>query len=170
MINIMNDKLKMIINIVGFYIGWWGCILGSSDGLPYIGPLLMLLFIIVHVAFFVKDYKELQFIILIGIIGTIVDSGLVLSEYFVYAGAYSDDLAIAPLWITAMWAGFAAPFSINVGILAITYQSPINRFKSTKSTVFRSPNSFSPIFSSQLKQIKKDKKEINICLLKMLFT
>ena len=108
MINIMSDKLKMIINIVGFYIGWWGCILGSSDGLPYIGPLLMLLFIIVHVAFFVKDYKELQFIILIVIIGTIVDSGLVLSEYFVYAGAYSDDLAIAPLWITAMWAGFAA--------------------------------------------------------------
>ena len=41
----MNDKLKMIINIVGFYIGWWGCILGSSDGLPYIGPLLMLLFL-----------------------------------------------------------------------------------------------------------------------------
>ena len=23
----MNDKIKMIINIVGFYIGWWGCIL-----------------------------------------------------------------------------------------------------------------------------------------------
>ena len=84
----MNDKLKMIINIVGFYIGWWGCILGSSDGLPYIGPLLMLLFIIVHVAFFVKDYKELQFLILIVIIGTIVDSGLVLSEYFVYTGDY----------------------------------------------------------------------------------
>ena len=85
----MNDKIKMIINIVGFYIGWWGCILGSSNGLPYIGPLLMLLFIIFHGAFFVKNYKELQFIVVIGIIGTIVDSGLVLSKYFVYAGSYS---------------------------------------------------------------------------------
>ena len=78
----MNDKIKMIINIVGFYIGWWGCILGSSNGLPYIGPLLMLLFIIFHGAFFVKNYRELQFIIVIGIIGTIVDSGLVLSKFF----------------------------------------------------------------------------------------
>ena len=56
----MNDKIKMIINIVGFYIGWWGCILGSSNGLPYIGPLLMLLFIIFHGAFFVKDYKDYE--------------------------------------------------------------------------------------------------------------
>ena len=70
----MNDKIKMIINIVGFYIGWWGCILGSSNGLPYIGPLLMLSFIIFHGTFFVKNYKELQFIVVIGIIGTIVDS------------------------------------------------------------------------------------------------
>ena len=68
MINIMNDKLKMIINIVGFYIGWWGCILGSSNGLPYIGPLLMLLFIITHGVFFIKDFKEIQLIIVIGII------------------------------------------------------------------------------------------------------
>ena len=79
----MNDKLKMIINIVGFYIGWWGCILGSSNGLPYIGPLLMLLFIITHGIFFMKDFKEIQLIIIIGIIGTIVDSGLVLSKYFI---------------------------------------------------------------------------------------
>ena len=39
--------------------------------------ILMLLFIIFHGAFFVKNYKELQFIVVIGIIGTIVDSGLV---------------------------------------------------------------------------------------------
>ena len=104
----MNDKIKMIINIVGFYTGWWGCILGSSNGLPYIGPSLMLLFIIFHGAFFIKNNRELQFILVIGVIGTIVDSGLVLSKYFVYAGSYAENLPIAPLWITAMWAGFAA--------------------------------------------------------------
>ena len=68
----------------------------------------MLLFNIDHGIFFIKNFKEIELIIIIGIIGTIVDSGLVISKYFIYAGSYSDDLAIAPLWITAMWAGFAA--------------------------------------------------------------
>ena len=104
----MNNKLKMIINIVGFYIGWWGCILGSSNELPYLGPLLMTIFLIVHGRFFIKDVKEIQLIIIIGLIGTLVDSGLFLSQSFIYAGAYSNNLLIAPLWITAMWAGFAA--------------------------------------------------------------
>ena len=104
----MNAKIKMIINIVGFYIGWWGCILGSSNGYPYIGPLLTLVFIIIHGKYFIGNAKELQLIVIVGLVGTIVDSCLFFSQSFVYAGAYSENLFIAPLWITAMWAGFAA--------------------------------------------------------------
>ena len=40
--------------------------------------------------------------------GTVIDTILFFSGSFVYAGAYSNELLIAPLWITAMWAGFAA--------------------------------------------------------------
>ena len=104
----MNAKTKMIINIVGFYIGWWGCILGSSNGYPYIGPLLTIVFIIFHGNFFMISTKEIQLIVIVGLVGTFVDSCLFLSKFFIYAGAYSDNLFIAPLWITAMWAGFAA--------------------------------------------------------------
>ena len=84
----MNAKIKMIINIVGFYIGWWGCILGSSNGYPYIGPLLTLIFIIVHGNFFMVNTKEIQLIAIVGLVGTLVDSCLFLSKSFIYSGAY----------------------------------------------------------------------------------
>ena len=42
------------------------------------------------------------------LLGTVIDTILFFSGSFVYAGAYSNELLIAPLWITAMWAGFAA--------------------------------------------------------------
>ena len=105
---LMNSKLKMIINIVGFYIGRWGCILVSSNGYRYIGPLLTLAFIILHANFFIVNPKEIQLIVIVGVVGTIVDSCLFFSQSFIYAEAYSENLFIAPLWITAMWAGFAA--------------------------------------------------------------
>ena len=104
----MNPKLKNIINIVGFYIGWWGCVLGAANDMAYLGPLLMLVFLIVHFYLFFSSNQEIYLVLIICFLGTVIDTILFFSGSFVYAGAYSNELLIAPLWITAMWAGFAA--------------------------------------------------------------
>ena len=104
----MNSKVKTIINIIGFYIGWWTCVLGTANDIPYLGPAVMILFLIVHYYLFVSDIQEIYLVLIIGIIGTITDSLLFLSGSFIYAGAYSNEILIAPMWITAMWAGFSA--------------------------------------------------------------
>ena len=104
----MNSKVKTIINIIGFYIGWWTCVLGTANDLPYLGPVVMILFLIVHYFLFVSDIREIYLVLIIGTIGTITDSLLFLSGSFIYAGAYSNEILIAPMWITAMWMGFSA--------------------------------------------------------------
>ncbi len=104
----MNSKIKNIINIIGFYIGWWACVLGAANDLPYLGPVVMILFLIVHYYLFVSDIREIYLVLIIGTIGTITDSLLFLSGSFIYAGAYSNEILIAPMWITAMWMGFSA--------------------------------------------------------------
>ena len=104
----MNAKIKSIINIIGFYIGWWACVLGAANDLPYIGPVVMILFLLVHYYLSVRDIREIYLVLIIGTIGTITDSLLFLSGSFIYAGAYSNQILIAPMWITAMWAGFSA--------------------------------------------------------------
>ena len=67
----------------------------------------MLMFIIIHF-YLTPNIKELNFIIMISIIGTIIDSGLLISGVIGYKGLYHQNIYIAPLWITAMWAGFSA--------------------------------------------------------------
>ena len=104
----MSFKIKSIINIIGFYIGWWACVLGAANDLPYIGPVVMILFLLVHYYLSVRDIREIYLVLIIGTIGTITDSLLFLSGSFIYAGAYSNQILIAPMWITAMWAGFSA--------------------------------------------------------------
>ena len=100
--------MSKIINILGFYLIWWSCMLGAANGISYFGPLVMILLLIAHYYFFVRNIKEIYFVLIIGTVGTLVDTLMFLSGSFIYAGAYSSNVLIAPLWITAMWAGFAA--------------------------------------------------------------
>tara|TARA_B100000965_G_scaffold124876_1_gene103594 strand:+ start:1384 stop:1902 length:519 start_codon:yes stop_codon:yes gene_type:complete len=100
--------MKKIINIIGFYVIWWSCMLGASNDLPYLGPMVMVVLLIAHRFLFVRNIKEIYLVLIVGSVGTVVDSLMFLSGSFIYSGPYTDGLHIAPLWITAMWAAFAA--------------------------------------------------------------
>ena len=100
--------MKNIVNIVAFQLSWWGCILGAAKGLTYLGPAMMIIFLIVHYFLFVTDIRELYLVAIFGVLGTLIDSLMFLSGSFIYSGSYTPDIFVAPLWITAMWAGFSA--------------------------------------------------------------
>lgn len=89
-------------NIIGFQVSWWICVLGAVNGLAWAGPLAMALFLAVHL----KQVKtEWALIIVAGIFGAIIDSILSQTGLIRYEGNIAG---FAPLWIVAMWMGFAA--------------------------------------------------------------
>jgi hypothetical protein len=100
--------MKNIFNILGFQISWWGCVLGVKNGLPYLGPVCMLLFLGVHFFYFKSNIQELKLIGIFSVIGTLTDTCLAYSGLLSYGGLYTKSTIIAPLWITAMWCGFCA--------------------------------------------------------------
>jgi hypothetical protein len=101
--------MKNIINLILFQFSWWTCILGTANNLSYIGPLFMLLFLVLHLFYLNPNFQETKFVILIALIGTLVDTSLAGTGLISYEGVYSHSTRyLAPLWITAMWAGFAA--------------------------------------------------------------
>ena len=59
--------MKNIFNIIGFQVSWWGCVLGVKSDMTYLGPLLMLCFLTVHIVRFLDNYSEIKLIILFGI-------------------------------------------------------------------------------------------------------
>ena len=96
-----------LFNIAGFQICWWLCVLCEKNNLPYIGPLFMLIFIILHLFFISKLKKEYKLIILSSILGILIDGSFKLTGMIDYIGD-SNNSFFVPLWIIAMWAGFSS--------------------------------------------------------------
>tara|TARA_S200000501_G_C20866436_1_gene762075 strand:+ start:179 stop:688 length:510 start_codon:yes stop_codon:yes gene_type:complete len=99
----MKSKL---FNIIGFQSCWWACVLGVVNDLQYLGPILMSVFLLIHLLFFKKNNKEIHLILGVGLFGVLVDTiflNLNIVEY-----EYPISNLIAPLWIIYMWLGFAS--------------------------------------------------------------
>ena len=97
--------------------------LGVKSGLTYLGPFLMVVFLVVHIIRFMYDSSEIKLIISFGILGTLLDTGLAYFGILIYQGTYFADTVIAPLWITAMWCGFSATINHSLSWLRNRYIS-----------------------------------------------
>ena len=100
--------MKNLFNLIGFQVCWWLCILGVRFQFPFLGPVCMVVFLLIHCFGFRVEKSELKLILLVSLIGTLIDSMLAYSGIVEYEGTYSSLEWLAPLWITAMWAGFAS--------------------------------------------------------------
>ena len=113
--------MKKIFNIVGFQASWWGCVLGVKSGMIYLGPVLMLIFLILHLFLFTSNYDEIKLIVLFGVIGTMIDTSMAYCNILIYNGTYIPNTYIAPLWITSMWCGFSATVNHSLSWLRNRY-------------------------------------------------
>jgi len=112
----MNKKL--ILNGIGFQLAWWSTVLGVINGIPYLGPLVMSFYLLMHLKFIGQPCYEIALIITAGLIGTLMDTVLNLTGLVSYQGTYPFLVWAAPLWITTMWMGFAA--TLNHGLSWLT--------------------------------------------------
>lgn len=95
-----------LFNIFGFQASWWCCVLGTQNGFPLLGPLVMLLFIIIHFKYVAYSFDELKLIIIGSSLGVLVDGSYKFSGLIFYMGDSFN--LLPPLWIIAMWAGFCS--------------------------------------------------------------
>ena len=95
--------------------------LGVKSGIIYLGPFLMIAFLVVHVIRVLDNYSELKLIILFGFVGTVIDTCMAYFGILIYNGTYFPDSYIAPLWITSMWCGFSATINHSLSWLHNRY-------------------------------------------------
>ena len=67
-------NLNNIFNIAGFQISWWVCVLSASSSIPYLGPIVMSIFLCIHFWKLIVNYNEIKLIVIFGVIGTIIDT------------------------------------------------------------------------------------------------
>ena len=97
-----------IYNVLGFKACWWACVLGAVNGQKYLGPVLVLLYLAIHIYYLPQESRpsEINLLLFAAIFGTLADSLLLNLGLLIYKGTTFSFLA--PFWITAMWVGFTA--------------------------------------------------------------
>jgi hypothetical protein len=108
-----------IFNFAAFYAGWFACLLGVANGVPFLGPLVIAALLAFHLWASKSTPRETQFVLAVGAIGTALDT--VHLSLGVYSLAGRPEVWLCPPWLTALWMIFASTFSTSLGWLAERY-------------------------------------------------
>lgn len=96
-----------IYDLIGFKICWILCAFCTQWGQPYLGPIITLLFILIHLIIVNFALIDLKIITLSIICGLIIDSTFSIFGLIGYQGGILANYNLAPLWILSMWGGFS---------------------------------------------------------------
>jgi hypothetical protein len=103
-------------NIVGFQLVWLACVAGAGSGLMWVGPAAAVIFAWTMLRYGEKTADDLRVLAIALPLGFVLDSAFAASGCLRYALAWPSPHA-APLWIWAMWSGFALTLNHSLAFL-----------------------------------------------------
>lgn len=110
----MNTSTRdNIVNFVLFQVGWFACVLGAANQQGWVGVVVVAGIVILHIWRAQYRLRELQLLIVIGLLGYLWESVLRMQGVLVYAdGTGSSEFA--PVWMAALWINFAATLNLSL--------------------------------------------------------
>lgn len=91
------------LNYVFFYFGWGLCLEQASEGRPYIGPFVVLLILLFHLALATQKRAEIVVIVSVTLIGSLLDTLYSLFGIIQFQATLPFFPWAAPLWVTSIW-------------------------------------------------------------------
>ncbi|MFZ0791649.1 MAG: DUF2878 domain-containing protein [Chromatiaceae bacterium] len=107
---------RVLFNVLAFQIGWFACVIGGAKGLPWIGVAITGLIVALHLSLSGAPRREALLLVIVGTIGALWD-GLVMRLGFLEYPSGMILPWLAPVWIIAMWVGFATTLNVSLGWL-----------------------------------------------------
>ena len=112
--------MKKIINLTLFQTAWFAAVLGAANGVPWLGPLVMVPVLAVHLSLTDDRQGELKLLLAAGVLGFLYDTALVT------AGVFSPlrhlvPHPFSPLWMVGLWMNFAATLNVSMAWLRGRY-------------------------------------------------
>jgi hypothetical protein len=113
----MRDRF---INLVLYQAGWFAMVLGAANGFPWKGSAAGFILCCLHLCLARELVPEVKTVLIIGVMGTLVDSAQALAGVFVFESGYWSYWFV-PLWLTVMWMQFATLFHYALSWLSDHY-------------------------------------------------
>ncbi len=105
-----TEKWAPALYFVVGQAGWFACVLGAAHGIPWVGVMLAIVLVTMHVSRVARPLEEVKLVASVVVIGGLWDSALVSFGLLAYPSGQVLP-GMAPLWILALWALFAAQFN-----------------------------------------------------------
>jgi hypothetical protein len=101
--------MQLATTILAFLLGWQASVYGAAQGLPFLGPGVVAVLLIVNAFTWTNPLPQLRVVCTFGIAGTLVESLMIRAGIYVPAESFRSQF-LCPLWITAIWvqAGLSA--------------------------------------------------------------
>ena len=80
--------MKKIINLTLFQAAWFAAVLGAAGGAPWLGPLVMVPVLAVHLSLTDDRQGELKLLLAAGVFGFLYDTALVTAGVFSRFGTW----------------------------------------------------------------------------------
>jgi hypothetical protein len=105
--------MKKIINLTFFQTAWFAAVLGAANDAPWLGPLVMVPVLAVHLSLTDNRQGELKLLLAAGLLGFLYDTALV------SAGVFSPlqhlvPHPLSPPWMVGLWMNFAATLNVSM--------------------------------------------------------
>jgi hypothetical protein len=107
----MNARL--ITNVVAFQLGWFACVWGGGNALPWLGTIAAVVILLLHLRLSARASEELKLIGALTLIGTLWESALVAAGLLSYPSGMVAANA-APHWMAALWLMFATTLNVSL--------------------------------------------------------
>lgn len=106
----------MLLNYGAFQAGWFGCVWGAGAGVPWLGPLVVLGAVALHIWLARRPGREAVLLVICAMTGLVFDSALLSTGWIRYPnGVWLGELA--PYWIIALWIAFGATLNLSMAWL-----------------------------------------------------
>ena len=107
-----------------FQVTWFAAVRGGADGIPWLGPLVLLPTVGIHLTLSHNRSGEAKLLLAAGIIGFLFDTLLAAAGLFQPA-PYLLPAPYSPLWMVCLWPNFAATLNVSLVWLRGRYLSAL---------------------------------------------
>ena len=105
--------MLLLVNFIIFQVGWMSSVIGGAREMPWLGPVVVLGALTVHLWFAHRRFEEVLLVLSCAVIGATFDSALVTAGWVTYKSGLINEY-LAPYWIVTMWMLFATTLNVSM--------------------------------------------------------
>jgi len=116
----MNDLTRKAVNVLLFQAAWFAAVLGAARGMLWLGPLVMIPTLAVHLVLQEDRQAEVKLLLAAGVLGFLFDTAFVAGGVFTPL-QHLFPRPLSPPWMICLWLNFAATLNVSMAWLRGRY-------------------------------------------------